>query len=492
MNSPILRSLFDGLTLDPLAERAVYLQLADVILSFIRNGKLQPRQKLPGSREAAGWLGINRITVSRAYDELCTQGWLESAVGRGTFVSAHIPEPMPGILTEIHVPAPLKEAGFAVQTDSFLLNQYSGKTARLHLDDGLADPKLTPLKELYRAYRNQVTRSGFYSKFGYYAAPEGSDLYRDALSSYLNDTRGLRTSPKNILSVRGALMGLNLVCNGLITPGDVVVSGVPGWNKAELNFRHARAKHLTVPVDEHGLVTEELKKICRQEKVRMVYVTPHHHYPTTVALRIDRRLELLQLANEYGFIIFEDDYDFDFHYRHRPLFPLASADANGMVIYCGSFSKNFSPAFRMGYLVAAENVISHLAKIRVLIDRQGDHLLDNALAELLNDGTIQRYIRKALPVYTERRDLLCDLLRSELKESVRFTVPEGGLTVWTEFDRSVHLESLAQKAYHKGLFISNGTLHQYPHYNANAIRLGFASSSGENLIKSISVLKELM
>ncbi|MBK0370310.1 PLP-dependent aminotransferase family protein [Flavobacterium sp. SE-1-e] len=308
----------------------------------------------------------------------------------------------------------------------------------------------------------------------------------------MNETRGLKTTQRNILSVRGTLMGINLVCTALINPGDVVVSGIPGWQRAEHNFVHAKAKHIGIPVDEQGLAVDELKKICKRRKVRMVYVTPHHHYPTTVSLRIDRRLELLRLANEYGFIIFEDDYDFDFHYNHRPLLPLASADENGMVIYCGSFSKSFSPAFRMGYLAASENVIEHLTNVRVLLDRQGDHILDNAMAELLNDGTIQRYLRKTLTVYQERRNHFCKLLQIELGNVVNFSIPDGGMTVWTEFDKSINLETLSQQAYNKGLYISDGIIHQYPTYNENGIRLGFASSPMDALTKSVEIIRALI
>ena len=419
------------------------------------------------------------------------QGWLESFTGRGTFVSTHIPELEPQKLQDKTTNNALQIAGFELSENKYLSNPYFVPTAEFHLDDGFPDPKLAPLKELYRAYRNQLTRSGLYSKFGSYSFPDGSEFYKDALSSYLNETRGLKTSAKNIISVRGTLMGINLVCNALIKPGDVIISGIPGWQRAEHNFLHAKAKHIGIPVDEHGLVIDQLKEICKTQKVRMVYVTPHHHYPTTVSLRIDRRLELLQLANEYGFIIFEDDYDFDFHYKHNPLLPLASADDKGMVIYCGSFSKSFSPAFRMGYLVTSENVIKHLSNVRVLLDRQGDHILDNSMAALLNDGTIQRYLRKTLTVYQERRNFFCNLLQNELSNVVDFTIPEGGMTVWTKFDKSINLESLSQKAYAKGLYISDGKIHQYPNYNENAVRLGFASSSIEDLAKSVAILKGL-
>ena len=492
MNSPILEDIFKHIKIDTTIERAIYLQLADAILILIKEGRLRTGQKLLSSRTTANLLGINRITVSKAFEELQMQGWLEIFIGRGTFVSSHIPELTPKRLKNKTLNEARKVAGFTLNEKEYLFNPYSVPHTNFYLDDGYPDPKLAPLKELYRSYRNQLTRSGLYDKFGSYSFPDGSQFYKEALSRYLNESRGLRTTTNNILSIRGTLMGINLVCTSLLRPGDVVVSGIPGWQRAEHNFLHAKAKHIGIPVDEHGLIVDELKKICSKTKVRMVYVTPHHHYPTTVSLRIDRRLELLQLANEYGFIIFEDDYDFDFHYTHRPLLPLASADENGMVIYCGSFSKSLSPAFRMGYLVASENVIKHLSNIRILLDRQGDHILDNAMADLLNDGTIQRYVRKALNIYEERRNHFCNILNSELKEVVNFTVPEGGMTVWTEFDNTIDLDSLAKKAYTKGLYLSNGKIHHYQSYHKNTTRLGFASSSLENLTNSVNILKELI
>lgn len=492
MDSPILNHLFQEIPIDHASDRPVFLQLADGILSFIKSGRLKAQDKLPGSRDVAAIMGINRVTVKKAFSELEVQGWLDSAVGRGTFVSIHITDQAPNGLDVFTSPHAAKKAGFAIKRSNYLSEVKDIIIPELHLDDGYPDPRLAPLKELYRAYRNQLTRSGLYQKFGSYGNPAGSDYYRQSLSDYLNTTRGLKTTANNIMSVRGTLMGFNLVCNALIAPGDVVVSGVPGWRRVEHNFMYAGAEHIGISVDEHGICVDELKKICKIKKVRLVYVTPHHHYPTTVPLRIDRRLELIRLANEYGFIIFEDDYDFDFHYKQRPLLPLASSDENGMVIYCGSFSKSFSPAFRMGYLVAAEDAIAHLAKVRILHDRQGDHILDNAMADIINDGTIQRYIRRTLSVYQHRRDLFCGLLRDGLEDLVCFHVPEGGMSVWTAFDRSIDLKRLSEKAYEKGLLLSDGDINLYPQLAMNALRLGFASSTDEELIKSVEIISAIM
>ncbi len=490
MDSPILHSLFSGITLQPQRGKAVYLQLAEAIIAFIQQGRIPAGGRLPSSRELAGILQLNRLTVTKAFQELEMQGWLESHVGKGTFVAVDFPQPQPRDLGGGTAERDGKrQAGFELWDVDYLRHGVDPVTTRLHLDDGFPDPSLAPLKEFYRAYRAQLERGDLYGRFGSYGLANGSGDFLDSMARYLNSTRGLNITARNVLSVRGTVMGINLVCNGLIQPGDVVVAGIPGWRRAEVNFQHAGAQLLGVPVDGEGIQVDALEQLCRSTNVRLVYVTPHHHYPTTVSLPMDRRLHLLHLAHRYGFIIFEDDYDFDYHYKHRPILPLASADEEGMVIYCGSFSKTFSPAFRLGYLVASENVIAHLARVRTLLDRQGDHILERAMAELLNDGTIQRSQRKALSVYRERRDYFCDLLVAELADRVQFDIPEGGLTVWTRFDRHIDLAQLAIEVRKKGLYISNGAPHRYPAYDAHAIRLGFASSAKDALEESVSVLK---
>lgn len=302
----------------------------------------------------------------------------------------------------------------------------------------------------------------------------------------------MRVSEENILITRGTVMGLYLACTGLVQPGDRVVMGTQDWSSALSNFRQAGADILQIGADEYGIKTGELEKICKLQPVRMVYITSHHHYPTTVSLRAERRVQLLQLSVMYGFIIFEDDYDYDFHYLNRPLSPLASADEAGMVLYCGSFTKTISPAFRVGYLVGAANVISHLAGLRRIIDRQGDTPLDNAIAELLQSGIIQRHLRKSVRIYRQRRDLFCHLLQSELSNWLSFRIPEGGMAVWTLFDKQVDLVRLSRQALKKDLLFSDGRVHLPALNLVNGTRLGFASSSPAELEKCIAILTRLL
>jgi GntR family transcriptional regulator/MocR family aminotransferase len=488
-----MQALSTLISIDKDSVQPVYLQIANQLMVFIKEGNLQAGHRLPSTRQMADWLLVHRKTVIQAYDELLAQGWLESRTGSGTYVAKHLPEIHPRSLLNGAAKSinPAHTAGFEFDAAPHLDKPVVYSKHKYHLDDGFPDSRLAPLEELGRAYRSQLLTGNPYVRLGY-GDTQGSLWLRQVLADYLNDTRGLKVTSDNILITRGTVMGLYLSCTAFLQPGDIAVVGELNYNGANMNFLQAGAKLLKIPVDEHGIVVEALADICRTQRVRIVYVTSHHFYPTTTALRADRRIELLRLAEQYGFIIFEDDYDYDFHYLSKPLLPLASADKAGMVLYCGSFTKSISPAFRVGYVVASENVIRHLAQLRRIIDRQGDNMLENAIAELLQNGIIQRYLRKSMRIYRQRRDVFCELLKNNLGEYIQFQVPVGGMAVWTHFDPSIDLNVIAQKALQHELFFSPGFRNDEISPVLNATRLGFASSTPQELEVCVEILRKVL
>jgi GntR family transcriptional regulator/MocR family aminotransferase len=467
--------------------QATYLQIAQQLMDMIRRGVLQAGYRLLSSRELATALKVNRVTVVKAYDELLVQGWLQSQVGKGTFVAANLPEMQPEKFTtkDSTYINPVKNAGFSFTTAPHLARPVMKATSGLHFDDGFPDARLAPLSELSRAYRTQLLMGNPYSRLGYNDT-KGSLWLREQLSVYLNGSRGLKTTAENILIVRGTMMGFYLAVTGLVERGDNVIISEMDWGGTYMALSQAGANMLKVPVDQHGIDVDVIERLCQKQKIRMVFVTSHHQYPTTVALRADRRLKLLSLAQEHGFIIFEDDYDYEFHYANKPLLPLAGADHQGMVLYCGSFTKIISPAFRVGYLTGPEDVIDQLARLRRIIDRQGDLMLENALAELLEYGLIQRHLRKSMREYKQRRDVFCEALKGGFGDRVNFAIPDGGMAVWTQFDPQINMVEFAQKALQKGLYFSDGTVYG-PH---NFTRLGFASSNTSEMEQGIEIMKK--
>ncbi|MFD2574219.1 PLP-dependent aminotransferase family protein [Spirosoma soli] len=481
------------LTISKSASTPVFVQLSEQINQLIRAGTLSAGQRLPGTRQLADWLGVHRQTIVAAYDEGLAQGWLESRPGSGTYVAVHFSDVTPqALVSETANNLPNEKPGYAFAEMPFLKRPVLINQSGLRLDDGFPDIRLAPMDELSRAYRSYFRWGDPQKQFGYNDT-KGHLLLREQLSIHLNETRGLRTTPDNVLITRGSIMGLHLVSQVLLQPGDIVVTGETTWAGATMNFLKAGATLLTVPVDQHGLDVEALADLCEQHgAIRMVFVTPHHHYPTTVTLRADRRIRLLQLAEQYGFAVLEDDYDYDFHYLSRPILPLASADPQGMVVYVGSLTKSVAPAFRVGYVVAPTGLIDELARLRRIIDRQGDPILEFAVGQLFKTGDLKRHFRKALRTYHARRDCFCDLLTKELPDAMQFTKPDGGMAVWARFDPAIDMNQLAERAGREGLFLSNGLSHNPPGQRLNATRLGFASSIESELEQSVAVLKKVL
>lgn len=470
--------------LDKTLKTPLYQQISNQILALIREGKLSFGQKILSSRAMSEQLSVHRKTVTQVYDELIAQGWLETKPNSGTFVAQNLPEITPQALNEKIKNQKVKVSGFDFEKKEFLVREVITASDKLHLDDGFPDPRLAPLADLSRAYRNSITLGNTYQKLGY-SDTKGNLWLRKELVKYLNETRGLNVTEKNLLIVRGTIMGLYLTCLAFIKPGDKVAIGETSWQSANIGFIQAGAELIKVPIDENGLDVDALETICDLHTIRLIYITSHHNYPTTVTLKADRRIKLLQLAKKHKFIVFEDDYDYDFHYQSRPLMPLASADEQGMVLYSGSFTKSISPAFRVGYLVATEDVVEHLANFRRIIDRQGDNMLETSIAQLLHEGIIQKYLRKALKEYRIRRDFFCKELTLSLGSLVQFQIPDGGMSVWAKFADEIDLKKTAEIALKNGLYFSNGTHHNM----ANYTRLGFASSNLEELKEAIGILK---
>ncbi|MFC5408529.1 PLP-dependent aminotransferase family protein [Larkinella bovis] len=480
------------ITLDKTADVSVFLQLAEQIRGLIGENALKPGQKLPGTRQLAALLGVHRKTVIAAFDELLAEGWLESRAGSGTFVANPLPLVRPEAFAQ---PADSqwlrKEPGFVFVSKPHRQRPLLLMNDGLRLDDGFPDIRLAPMDELARAYRSYFRWGNPQQHFGY-GDPRGNRLLREELSAHLNETRALRTTADNILIVRGSIMGIHLVSQLLLERGQLAVVGETNWSGANMNFLETGADLQTVPVDPYGIDVDALADLCARRPVRLVYVTPHHHYPTTVTMPSDRRLRLLELSQQYGFAILEDDYDYEFHYFRRPIVPLASADQHGMVIYIGSLSKSVAPAFRIGYLVAPETVIDELGRLRRIIDRQGDPMLEFAVGQLFRNGAMRRHLKKAHQVYAARCKYFCSLVDSALEGAVRFKQPEGGLAVWATFADGIDPKTLAQKAANHGLLLSDGLAHNPPGKQLNSTRLGFASSTETELEQSVGILRKLI
>jgi GntR family transcriptional regulator/MocR family aminotransferase len=484
-------ALQDLISIDKASDTAVYLQITNSIVMNIRKGRLRRGVKLPGSRELAELLSIHRKTMLAAYDELLAQGWIEMIPRKGTFVAKELPEVKPmKIKPEEPIQSYPEKTIFTFEDKQlFSFPPSTLSSGGLGINDGFPDIRLAPTELFFRELRSLGKQQAF-RKYFQYGNPKGPDFLVETLASFLSDTRGLPITPKNVMITKGAQMAIYLVADMLIKPGDHVIVGEPSYFAATITFQQAGATINRVPVDECGIDVDAIESLCKKKKIRLLYVIPHHHHPTTVTLTPQRRIRLLELAAKYKFAIVEDDYDYDFHYTSNPVLPMASLDHHGNVIYIGTLTKTLAPAIRVGFMVAPENFINAAAYKRRWIDRQGNTLVEVALAELYRNGTIARHIRKVVKIYHERRDHFCALLKDKLGDRVSFKIPDGGMSVWATFI-DADVKEISGKAAKRGLTMSDGRVYSL-NKNYNSTRLGFASLNLKEQEKVMEILTKCL
>lgn len=463
------------------SKAAVFLQIAHALIDEIKRGRLAPGTALPGSRELAESLEINRKTVIQAYAEMEAQGWVTSEKTRGTFVSAHLPEIAHSAKESRRGRIP-ERPDFRMVGTAPNIPLILPEKNMLVFDDGAPDTRQIPVNALARAYRNALGRRIGRGRLGY-GDPRGTEELRIALSNMLNIDRGLTTTPDNICLTRGSQMAIYLAARILAGPGDAVVMEQLSYPPAREAFRFAGAEVVPVGLDAQGMRVDELEKICRKKRVRAVYVTPHHQFPTTVLMKPERRLRLLALASQFGFAVVEDDYDHEFHFVHQPMLPLASFDMSGEVVYIGSLSKILSPSLRLGYLVGPKSFIDRAASEIMMIDRQGDPATEGAVSELIDSGELHRHTRKVMKLYSERREAFAGLLKTLFANRIEFTVPDGGLAFWVQFGNT-DLDRLAAAAIRHGVTILPASAFTTTPRPVHASRLGFASMDLPELKKA--------
>lgn len=463
------------MAIDPDADLPVFLQIARAIADDVRRGRLKRGDALPGSRTLADEIGVHRNTVLAAYRELASEGWIETRRGGGTFISKELPDATPRAFAPR---ASARGLGFDLSPGpQWEPSSYPRGT--LVLASGTPDPRLVPTLPLARAYRRALKLSG--ASLLSYGDPRGVLRLRAALAAMLSHLRGLPAEPDSFVVTRGSQGAIDLVARALIKPGDVVAVEALGYRPAWNAFEAAGARLVPVPVDAHGMKVEALAAI----KPRAVYTTPHHQFPTMVTMSPGRRLSLLELARTHRFAIVEDDYDYEFHFEGRPVLPLASADRAGVVVHVGTLSKILAPGLRIGFVTAPRALLERLTALRVNVDRQGDQVVEQAVAELLEDSEVQRHARRVRRIYRERRDALVEALRKDLGSAIRVDPPAGGMALWMRIDPSIDADEWAVRALDAGVAFLPARGFAFDGRSRPFARLGFAALDVKELREAV-------
>lgn len=460
--------------LDKKSNKALYLQIADAIINAIKSGKLTSGNALPGSRQLAGLLGVNRNTVIEALDVLIAEGWLITVDRKGTFIADILPE-----------------TDFKKKTETKANITVESPKPHLVFDDGLPDSRLAPMNDLARAYREIFNRKSRWQIMGY-SNELGNVEFRKAIVQMLNFKRGMNVSLDEICITRGSQMAMYLAAHCLLSKGDYIMIENPGYKPAWEAFENAGASLLPVNITQDGLDLEEVENHLKNNKaIKAIYVTPHHQFPTTVTMSLKKRLKLIELSNQYEFTIIEDDYDNEFHFGQRPILPISSYSNAKNFIYIGTLSKIVAPALRIGYLATSIQNIEKIAQHRKIIDVQGDNIMEEAVLNLINEGKIKRHLKKTNLIYKAKRDHFESLCNLHLKDKITFSKPEGGLAFWIVPKSEIDLPKVCDELLKKGIKIMSPKKFSFGN-PASGLRLGYASLTEEQMEEGILALSKYL
>lgn len=403
-----------GLVLD--RRRGLSRQLYEALRARVLDGRLSSGTRLPATRDLANMLALSRNSVVRAYDQLYAEGYIESRVGDGTYVSR-----LEKLSTQLSTGL---SRGLSTGLSTFSSDNTEDLSSNTLSSEPLERLKIhhlpLPRPGVPRAFRVGIPafdlfpfgvwaklQAGFWrnpdpAQLGY-GDPAGELTLRELIAAYLRRSRGLTCTAEQIVITSGAQQAISLCAQLLLQPGDGVAVENPGYRAAGHTFAVAGAKVTGIAVDGEGMDCARLEQL---QGCRLAYVTPAHQYPTGVTMSLARRLALLAWAERCDGWIVEDDYDGEYRYSGAPLAPLAALDRQGRVLYVGTFGKIAFPALRLGYLVLPTRLVQAFSQGRALAMRHSEVGTQCVMAEFMAQGHFQRHIRRMRRAALSRRNVL--------------------------------------------------------------------------------------
>ena len=466
----------------------LHQQVYEQIRVAILTGRVRSHQRLPASRQLAQSLGISRTTVTQSYDQLISEGYLETRQGAGTFVCARVPDEM------LQAERGKEGVGrlFGKASSDFRLSSYGrhlqkteqrteqgaqdradAEGCELSFQYGIPAMDLFPVQQWRRLLGRHATVGT--SWMNYSKEPMGYEPLRAQIAQYVSQTRAVRCEPDQVLVTSGTQQALGLIMRLLIDVGDAIAIENPGYLSARRIFISSGATIVPVPVDSEGLKIEGSEGLgalsassphhssSKQPSPKLVYVTPSHQFPTGVLMSLSRRLALLQWAQQTNGLIIEDDYDSEFRYSGRPVPALQGLDGDNRVLYLGTFSKVMFPGLQLGYIVLPPALIPVFRRAKWLSDRQSSLIHQQALTDFISEGHLAKHVRRMRSIYEGRRRSLVESLSqiaADLPNQIEILGDESGLHVMAQLPTQHSNHHIIAEAKKRGV----GLISAHAHY----------------------------
>ena len=401
--------------------RQLYEQVRDLILS----GRLTVGSRLPSSRALAHDLAVSRNTVVTAFDQLIAEGYIDSLVGSGSYVSSELPTVA---LTTLAAPSSSaamrqRKSGISKRGHALATFHARAKDRMPTFSPGMPDTENFP----FGVWTRLMSRVWRHPDAALLTAgdPAGYLPLRRAIANYLATARAVDCTPDQVIIVSGAQQAISLAAYVLLDAGDPALIEDPGYPGVSGALLGAGVRLRPVPVDDEGFDVKAAEKLAPES--RLACVAPSRQYPLGITMSLSRRLELLDWAGRVDGWIIEDDYDSEYRYTGKPLASLQGLDRDGRVVYLGSFSKVLFPSLRLGYLVVPEDLIDDFRKARRALDDQPSILAQPALADFIENGAFAAHLRRMRKLYESRQQALVSAADRHLSGFLRVDAADAGM-----------------------------------------------------------------
>lgn len=462
--------MWEGVQLDTTSSIPLYRQLFEQIRGRIHSGELGEGARLPATRELAGLIGLNRTTVSAAYDLLEREGLIRGHVGRGSFVH--------------WVPTSLAAAGFAkrTQTPASPNEIISFATSRPAAD-------LFPLDDVRRTIAEVSAGSGL-AQILQLGSPLGHEPLREYLTRQLRAAGSLDPND-DLMMTSGCQQAQDLIVRTLVQPGDLVLLEDPIYPGLREVLHRAGARLAGIPVTEAGIDLEEAARVLRRERARLIFVTPTFQNPTGSTLPRQARLDLLALAASHGALIVENDIYSELRYRGEAVPSLKQLASGADLIQMGSFSKVAFPGLRVGWIAAPRRIIEAGAATKQWMDLHSDHLSQAILLRFADSGRLDEHRRRVIEAGAAKLAAALDSCGAALPAGSSFTRPDGGMNLWVRLPASLDTSALARAAADRGVSYLPGRNFAVGRPEHSSLRLSFAGLEPAAIAEGVARLGRL-
>lgn len=470
------------LQLDRAAPTPLQDQLCEQLRQLILTGRLKPNTRIIATRFLAEQVGVSRRTVLFAYEQLIAEGYLETRPAIGTFVSPTPPNYVKPDTTSNHlIEAQRSVSPFPVRRESI------AQAVAIDFSPSQLDSSgLLPLKAWLRWIRDAV--AGDPTILARPVPAGGLDALRQVIADYLAATRGILTSPDQVVIVSGRRHACSLVAHLFQHREDRVVVEAPG-DKEITDFLSARGAQLVgVPVDEFGLQTDLLPG----GSAALAFVTPARQNPIGGVMPQARRAALIEWARSAGAYVLEDDSDADLRYLGAAQPPLVTLDPNGLVFYMGSFTRRLGTGLCLGYLLVPAEFAEAVVAIKSM-GMEGGQLMEQIVtANLLASGEYDHHLRRLRKGYLERRDALVQALRSSFGDVRLIGAESGTQLTWVLPDGAPSAQRLSDVALAHGVRIEcvSGKDSEACPFHDKALIFGYAALEPEAAQRGVAILAD--